>query len=514
MWLALGAVYALAVALRLLRAGLPDDSFYPDDIYQMLEQAHRLVFGYGYQPWEFQVGIRSWLLPGLMGGVLKGLAALGFDRPELYGPAVTGLAILLSLTLIEASRRAARRLGGERAGLIAALAVAVYTPCIAAAQKITPEIVAGYAFAAALAASLGADRRSALWSGLLAGIVAGLRIHYGPALVVLAAIAWLRRDRRWPDLAVFLAAGAFAFSIFGVVDWLTWGAPFLSYVNGVRANIGHDVAAFFGVMPVYFYLQVFAVGAILALFAALDWRRTGWLLVPVLVIVAVHSLIGHKEPRFIFAIHGPIMAALGVFLAGRLQHPLIMSKQHDRKAAAQAIEPGAISSRPDDAVRSESALDKGREGRLLAGVVIALLVATSLKSFVLLWRDPGNTASISSDYRTAVLALRREPDVRAVASYGIDYFWFPGCYWLHEDVPVQFVRRLPASSAEIPAGISHVFLPVGAPPLPGFSPVGTYGLVELRHRDEIDPAAPLPPIDRSLPLTFSWDKGIHDAWWD
>ncbi|HZA50383.1 MAG TPA: hypothetical protein VE549_06560, partial [Myxococcaceae bacterium] len=44
------------VAGFLLRAvlGVPDDGIYwPDEIYQSLEPAHRVVFGYGLVAWEF-----------------------------------------------------------------------------------------------------------------------------------------------------------------------------------------------------------------------------------------------------------------------------------------------------------------------------------------------------------------------------------------------------------------------------------------------------------------------------
>src|SRR4030095_10911893 len=34
-----------------------------DEIIQYLEQAHRIVFGYGAVPWEFREFIRSWLIP-------------------------------------------------------------------------------------------------------------------------------------------------------------------------------------------------------------------------------------------------------------------------------------------------------------------------------------------------------------------------------------------------------------------------------------------------------------------
>ena len=115
-------IFVVALALRVWRAQLPDDTVYADDIFQMLEPAHRLVFGYGYIAWEFVAGVRNWLLPGTLALVLGGLNRIGLDQPETYGPAITGLSILISLFPIEVARRTAHLLGGSRAGLFAAAA--------------------------------------------------------------------------------------------------------------------------------------------------------------------------------------------------------------------------------------------------------------------------------------------------------------------------------------------------------------------------------------------------------
>lgn len=47
-----------------------DFFIHPDEIMQYLEQGHRLAFGNGVVYWEFFYGARSWLLPGLIAGVL------------------------------------------------------------------------------------------------------------------------------------------------------------------------------------------------------------------------------------------------------------------------------------------------------------------------------------------------------------------------------------------------------------------------------------------------------------
>src|SRR5260370_41077903 len=78
---------ASLLAGAVLRAWLSfhDDGIYwPDEIYQSLEPAHRLVFGYGLIPWEFLQGARSWALPALVAGLLKGSGWFGAAGPRPY----------------------------------------------------------------------------------------------------------------------------------------------------------------------------------------------------------------------------------------------------------------------------------------------------------------------------------------------------------------------------------------------------------------------------------------------
>jgi GPI mannosyltransferase 3 len=175
------AIVMLAAALRIMAAAAPDPTFYPDEVFQVLEQGHRLAFGYGFTPWEFEWGARNWALPGAVGALLWILDWAGLGRPEIYQPIVTGAAILMSLTLVASARRLAAAIGGAEAGLIAALAVAVCPACVYAAQKITPEVWGGYALVGALALSLDSRRRAAILAGVLAGAAVGLRVHYAPA---------------------------------------------------------------------------------------------------------------------------------------------------------------------------------------------------------------------------------------------------------------------------------------------------------------------------------------------
>ncbi|CAD6972094.1 unnamed protein product, partial [Tilletia controversa] len=46
----------LLIAFRLLNATLTQTYFQPDEFWQSLEVAHRIVFGYGYSTWEWRDG--------------------------------------------------------------------------------------------------------------------------------------------------------------------------------------------------------------------------------------------------------------------------------------------------------------------------------------------------------------------------------------------------------------------------------------------------------------------------
>src|SRR5439155_17397736 len=55
-----------------------------DEIYQSLEPAHRLVFGYGLLAWEFIDGARNWTFPAFVAAVFEVARLNGSDDPRDY----------------------------------------------------------------------------------------------------------------------------------------------------------------------------------------------------------------------------------------------------------------------------------------------------------------------------------------------------------------------------------------------------------------------------------------------
>ncbi|MFP2899820.1 hypothetical protein ACLEQD_26075, partial [Corallococcus sp. 4LFB] len=82
--LLLAGALGLGAAFRLYRALHDDGIYWPDEVYQSLEPAHRLVYGYGLVAWEFVEGARNWALPALVAGLLGLGRLVGLTDPAGY----------------------------------------------------------------------------------------------------------------------------------------------------------------------------------------------------------------------------------------------------------------------------------------------------------------------------------------------------------------------------------------------------------------------------------------------
>jgi len=310
-----GLVLAGAFLLHFLVTRTWQSLAWPDEIFQTLEQAHRLAFGYGITPWEFRDGVRSWVLPGVMAGVMRLTAPLG-DGSSGYLIGVHGFLSLCSLAPVATAMAWARRDGLKHAWL-AGVACATWFELVYFSSKALTEVFAGYAIAPALYFSVKArdSERDALYAGALWGLTLGFRFHLAPA--ALAGLVWVARldRRRWLSL---LAGGGAVLLAFGLVDWATWSYPFQSIVKNFWINVVQKKASWFGESPWYEYLASLALtwswSAVPLLgLAALGSTRRGLLWLVALVIFAVHSAIAHKEYRFLvpFLVVVVLAASLG-----------------------------------------------------------------------------------------------------------------------------------------------------------------------------------------------------------
>jgi GPI mannosyltransferase 3 len=330
-WVALLLICLLAVAIRLLVMTLLPSILHPDEV-MWLDQANRLVNHQGLLTWDFQVGERSWLWPGL----ITGFMALG----ELFGSppaaALGGVSVLLcivSLAPVICGFLWGRNVAGFAGAVITGLLNAVWFELVYFSTHPLSEFAASSALVVGLYIVYPgrpvASARPFFIGAAMLGLAMVLRPQLIPAVALaVIAVGGIRERAHYPALLGGLAATVLAS---GLLDWITWGWPFHAAVMYVYYQAKISSAA--GINPIYSYIGWEWVswglfGVVIVLCALYGALRLPLLLGVVLVILVAHSLIGHKEYRYFSPALPLVMTLAGVgsamatdWLADRLGQP-------------------------------------------------------------------------------------------------------------------------------------------------------------------------------------------------
>lgn len=315
-------ILALAFALRLGLILSGPYIVHPDEVFQYYEQAHRFAFGSGVVPWEFHDGARSWLIPGILAAIMRASRWIGPD-PIYYINAVRILCAVLSLTVVYAGFELARRRDGRFGAVLTGTLCAIWIDPIYFAPSIMGEVLSAYSFLAAFVLADGAPgvrspRRMAI-VGMLLGLAVCFRVQTGPAMFVFALLCCRAEWRRcW--LPLLVGGGLVVLLDLGLLDLLTWGAPFHSvwhYVlRGLFEQLGGGFAV--GAGSIYSYAQLILSAWTpralpLVFFAVIGAFRMPVLAAVVLTVVATHVVFANAEYRYLSCalLAGPILMGAG-----------------------------------------------------------------------------------------------------------------------------------------------------------------------------------------------------------
>ena len=439
LWRGLFWVILLGFGLRLAVALGSEETIHPDEVFQYLEQAHRLVFGYGIVPWEYIHGIRSWLLPMLLAIPLGMTHRLGINDPHLYIPLIQILACWVSLSAIFCTYWIGRQLYAESVGRIVSVLTALWWEMVFWGHKVTPEIFGMYLLLGAFACCVSRPNR---WLALLFGIcgagAVALRLQYAPAVAILIALVLVYGwQRQWSLRLLATAATGFLAVVVGVgwLDYFTWGGWWISYANNYLYNRVYGISSLFGEHPVYFYpleLGKHSAGLFwLAWAAGLMFKaRQTWLLLALRAsLIGPHTLIPHKEYRFITAVIPLCLILVAVILHAlwvKSNHSVGCRSWHRPLALALSLYP-------------------------LAGLIgLGFFMNT----------DPG---------LQAYLYLNNQPHVVSVLNLTDYWFSTGGYYYLHRDVPIYYGEDVAEISPnEWSRYFSHIIAKTDSSSLPGF----------------------------------------------
>ncbi len=319
-WLCIALVVLAGLVSRAL-AFAPFDISHADEIMQFLEQGKRLATGHGIVPWEYRYGARGELIPQLLAVPFWLGAKLA---PGTLAGMLAARWLFLALTLL--ALPAAWKLGGltSRTHALAALFVAaVWYENVLFSTLLLSEVL-GAALIAMAAALLLADApsRAALrWAGLLLGLGVLVRLQYAPFAAVLV-LARLRTDwRMWGQV---LLGGLGALAIGVVSDLIAGQVPLRWIWVNLSYNMGQGRAARFGASGPLEYLRLLLVhlgpaAPLIMAGAVLSPPRYRPLVLALLVNLLFHSLIAHKEYRFIWLSTWSIAVLAGITSISLLQ---------------------------------------------------------------------------------------------------------------------------------------------------------------------------------------------------
>jgi phosphatidylinositol glycan class B len=451
------AIVLLVASIPRLWAAVRDQGiFWPDEIYQTLEPAHRFAFGYGFVAWEFQDGARSWLFPGFIGLLWKVASHLGITSAPALLTVVRAVLVCLSLSGLYVSMRLAERLAGRTAALLAGCLGAMFPAALIYDHHCLTEIVSGPILLLSIALVERRSARTILCAGGLAAAACFLRLPN--AIVALGTVAVLLAARRSRDAAYYVASACGIGMAGGLLDWVTWGAPFHSLFTNVKYNLFEGNLSRYGVAPFGYYLNVAWTSTGVALVPiALGWigswsRARGWVAITVAYLL-IHSAIPHKEYRFLMPIVPLVLTLSGVGLA------VIV----DRLAAA------AKTGLQVDRIRILVAAGSLAMW-LMMGIAAADATFAGMGQYV--GEEQGGTSPWHSmeEGNRLLWEVGTKDDLCGLLVWGRHAIWLGGYTYLHRDVP-WLTAQSPHDVMNLTESTNYLITVPGLPAPPGYAPV-------------------------------------------
>lgn len=322
-------IFVSLFVYRLINALTNSTFFQPDEFYQSLEPAHRLVYGYGYLTWEYETALRSIAHPLVFAVPYWVLKVLSVDSPHnvlLVGPLIGALQ-------------------GAIADFYTAKFIHKYWPETGVLAFMVPLLsswnwyVGTRTFSNALETSITAFalyhwpfispprlENDVLFYGYVITTVKslsalGFAFLVRPTTALLWILPALRQLQKHKTTflfeAVFVAYVVLQYS--AIIDSFYYGSISFPILNFLRFNTS-GAASFYGINQWHYYLTQ---GLPMLLTFYLPFALQGMIRRHVLrkeltcmcaFVVLVYSVLGHKEARFIM----PLVPILHAFTASSI----------------------------------------------------------------------------------------------------------------------------------------------------------------------------------------------------
>ncbi|MEL7114443.1 MAG: hypothetical protein AAGP08_02450, partial [Pseudomonadota bacterium] len=273
-WRYLWPVLAVALVLRIALAQTHIQYVHPDQVFQYLEPAYRLVHGYGLVTWEWIYGIRSWFIPVGVAGVIWTADALGVP----HEPVVETAFALISMTIPLGAYRLAQAYVPEPQAIAAFLIGCFWGYFLHYGPTPMTSMLASSALIwVAVLMTRPATTRRLLLIGALSALTLAVRYQLLPVVGALHVCAIVALGRRYDWC--FIGAAVVVVAV-GLIDMVTWGSFLGSYTTNFELNFNEGLSELFGTHPITHYLVVGGIdtgGILIAMVVGLvALGRTAW----------------------------------------------------------------------------------------------------------------------------------------------------------------------------------------------------------------------------------------------
>lgn len=313
------------IAFRLINALVLQTTFNPDEYWQSVEVAHRIVFGYGHLTWEWSRGIRSYIHPLIFAGLYKVLELLKMDTRWLVVKAPRLLQAVFAASGDYYLYRLARHYWGEHAARWAIFCqlsnwftffcmVRTFSNCLETVLTLAALFywLTGKEASNRMCVYPLTARQVALF---LAALACTVRPTSAIVWVYVGLIELFQTDKKLRLLLEGFAIGAVTLGASCLVDLWMYGKWILVPLNFLRFNFLNSGGDYYGTHPWHWYFSqgfpamvlTFMPLSLLGIWWSKQWQVAGligWVL-------SLYSFLGHKEFRFVL----PILP-LGLMFAG------------------------------------------------------------------------------------------------------------------------------------------------------------------------------------------------------
>ncbi len=445
---ALAALPAAAHALIFL------GRLHPDEVFQSLEIALNRVYGFGILPWEWQMpanpqsapnpwGIRNHAVPMILAACFRSADLVGLNSVMGRRFAAEVPQYLLHTAMLGAVwRLSARRVGNTLARACLWL-TAFYGPVMWFGGRTMSESFSTAFLVWGLERLDSQEEKSIVWvwGGALLGFAQVTR--YGSAAVILPTMLFLLFARRFRTAALATLGGLTVAVALGLLDKLTWGEWFHSFIHYVRFNvISGNAAAQFGAQPWWSYFPRLLVAPWAAIGLIFTVRKDRWL-VPVGTI-GILAAIAAVASYFWLPMASPWFG----FLAGGVIAALLLRREENAQGQALFIAAalGYL------AIVSATA---HKEDRFIYPVLVLLTVVGTCECVAWVTQGPRRWKTVTTAFATAAgaaffvlpspfdvqrkeqfqLAVKASHDATGLVIMNEGVWGSPGFFYLGKNIP-------------------------------------------------------------------------------